>query len=80
MGILKANKAGIRELYIAELQAAYPFYTDGSKPLEMARLAVDKALSGKMKLEGACWERTLATYSLPKNITLKALAALPETL
>ena len=79
MPILKANKEGIRDLYIAQLQARYPFYTEGSKPLEMARLAVDKALSGKMKLEGECWERTLAVYSLPKNITLKALAALPET-
>lgn len=79
MGILKANKAGMRELYIAELQAHYPFYTEGSRPLELAYMAVDKALSGGMKLSGDCWERVLRTYSLPLNVTAKALAALPET-
>jgi hypothetical protein len=79
MAILKANKAGMRDLYIAELQARYPFYTEGSRPLEMARKAVDAALAGKMELEGECWARVLDTYSLPRNITMKALAALPES-
>ena len=79
MSILKANKEGMRELYIAELQAHYPFYTEGSRPLELAYKAVDAALAGKMKLAGECWERVLQTYSLPLNVTLKTLSALPET-
>jgi hypothetical protein len=79
MGILKANKAGIRELYLAELKAKYPFYTEGSRPLALAERAVDSALAGLIKLDGDCWFRALETYSLPKTVTMKALAALPET-
>lgn len=79
MGVLKANKEGMRELYIAELQAQYPFYTEGSRPLELAYQAVDAALSGKIKLAGECWERVLRTYSLPLNISNKSLAKIPAT-
>ena len=78
--MLTAHKAGIREQYLATLKALYPFYTEGSRPLAMAEQAVDAALAGKMKLAGVAWERTLATYGLPKTVTLKALAALPNTI
>lgn len=79
MAILRANKDGIRELYIAQLQAAYPFYTEGSRSLAVAYEAVDAALAGNLKLSGNCWERTLETYSLPKNVTRATLRDLPET-
>ena len=79
MAMLKANKDGIRELYLAELQAHYPFYTLGSRPLALAEQAVDAALAGHMHLTGECWHRALMTYSLPPNVTLKALKALPQS-
>lgn len=45
-------KNKIKALYIQKLQATYPFYVDGSRPLELANQAADKALAGKVKLEG----------------------------
>ena len=71
-----ATKSEIKARYIENLRAAYPFYTDGSKPLAAAHMAADAALAGKMKLEGECWDRALASCGLPKNITMKALEAL----
>jgi hypothetical protein len=72
------TKASIRDAYIRILQVRYPFYTEGSKPLELAYLAADKALTGQVKLEGECWELALGQHGLPKRITLKALKELPE--
>lgn len=68
----------IRDAYIRILQARYSFYNEGSKPLELAYLAADRALAGLMKLEGECWELALEQHGLPKRTTLKSLAALPE--
>lgn len=75
---MNATKVNIRRAYIAALQAAYPFYTEGSRPLMLAHGAVDKALAGKMRLEGDCWAGALKACGLPKDTPLKALAALPE--
>lgn len=73
-----ATKSKIKADYIANLKATYAFYVEGSSPLELANLAADKALAGIMRLEGDCWFNALASNGLPKNITLKALAALED--
>lgn len=72
-----ATKSAVKTVYIAQLQARYPFYTEGSRPLELAHQAADAALSGAMKLDGECWDNALQACGLSKRITLKALAALP---
>ena len=63
---------------ISKVQNLYDFYTEGSRPLELANLAADKALAGKMKLEGAAWTQALLLHGIDaKRVTLKALAELP---
>jgi hypothetical protein len=71
------TKTLLKAQYIAQLQARYPFYTEGSRPLKLANEAADAALAGKMRLEGAAWEAALADCGLSKRVTLKELAALP---
>jgi len=78
--MLTAHKAGIKDQYLATLKVLYPSYTEGSRPLALAEMAADNALAGKVRLTGEAWERALATYGLPKTVTLKALAALPDTI
>jgi len=75
---MTTTKQAIKSAYIRRLQAAYSFYVEGSRPLELANLAADAALSGVQKIKGDCWDAALAECGLPKSITLKALAALPE--
>ena len=73
-----ATKSSIKKDYIEILQNLYDFYTEGSRPLELANLAADKALAGKMKLEGAAWTQALLLHGIDaKRVTLKALAELP---
>ncbi len=71
------TKTNIKACYIANLQATYPFYTEGSRPLEMARLAADTALSGVGKLDGECWYKALAANGVQKAASRKMLAELP---
>ncbi len=73
-----ATKSAIKAAYIAALQATYAFYTEGSRPLALANEAADSALSGKMKLKGACWDVALKANGLHPSITLRELAELPE--
>lgn len=78
MTYLTATKSSIKAKYIVTLKELYPFYSEGSKPLELANLAADKALAGKMKLKGAAWHQALLVHGIdPKRVTLKALAELP---
>ena len=77
MPYLTATKSSIKAKYIATLQELYPFYTEGSRPLELANLAADKALDGKMRLDGAAWFQALLLHGLDKRTTLKTLAELP---
>ena len=78
MTYLTATKSSIKAKYIATLKELYPFYLEGSRPLELANLAADKALAGKMKLEGAAWTQALLLHGIDaKRVTLKALAELP---
>lgn len=73
-----ATKSSIKKDYIEILQNLYEFYTEGSRPLELANLAADKALAGKMKLEGAAWHQALLAHGIDsKRVTLKTLAGLP---
>lgn len=69
-----ATKSAIKAAYIAALQATYAFYTEDSRANE----AADSALSGKMKLKGACWDAALKANGLRPSITLRELAELPE--
>lgn len=71
------TKTAIKAAYIANLQAAYPFYAHGSRPLALANEATDKALAVKMKLEGGCWFSALASNGVQKSATMKMLAELP---
>lgn len=75
---MTATKASVKAAYIANLRAAYPFYTDGSRPLSLANLAADAALAGIQKIEGECWTKALRDNNLQKATTLKMLAALPD--
>jgi hypothetical protein len=70
------SKATLKARYIANLQATYPFYVEGSRPLQLANEAADAALAGTLKLKGECWDKALKECGLPKGITLKALAGL----
>lgn len=71
-----ATKAQVKATYIAQLQARYEFYTDGSRPLDMASKAADAALAVTMKLKGDAWEAALKECGLSPRITLKDLEAL----
>ena len=72
------TKALVKTRYISELQSRYEFYTPGSRPLELAKQAIDKALSGQMKLKGDAWDATLKGCGLSPRITMAELANLPE--
>jgi hypothetical protein len=71
------TKAAVKSAYITNLKARYPFYTDGSRPLEMANEAADAALEGRVRLQGDCWSLALQQCGLNQRITLRELAALP---
>lgn len=71
-------KNKIKALYIQKLQATYPFYVDGSRPLELANQAADKALAGKVKLQGECWESAVREATGLKTWTMATLAGLEE--
>lgn len=70
-------KSKIKALYIQKLQATYPFYIEGSRPLELANQAADKALAGKLKLEGECWESAVREATGLKTWTKKMIEGLP---
>lgn len=76
--MLTATKSNIKSAYIAYLQDTYPFYTEGSKPLDMANYAVNQALAGRVKLTGICWDKALRDYGVSVNATMKTLSELPE--
>lgn len=71
------TKAEVKVAYIQELQARYPFYTEGSRPLQLANEAADKALAGLVRLEGEAWFAALARAGLNKRSTRAEIAALP---
>ena len=68
----------IKADYLSRLQDRYGFYEPGSRALTLANLAADNALMGIRKLEGECWFDALKAAGLPKNITLRELAKLPD--
>lgn len=72
------TKSEIKRAYIANLQATYPFYVEGSRPLKLANEAADLALAGKIRLEGDCWYAALAPAGLNSRSTKAQIAALPE--
>lgn len=71
-------KTTIKKAYIEKLQAAYPFYTAGSRPLQLANDAADAALAGKIKLDGVCWESAVTQVTGMTKWTMKNLSELPE--
>lgn len=72
-------KAAIKTAYIAKLQHTYPtLYLPGSKPLQLAEIAADNALSGRLKLEGECWTWAIRKVTGHKSMTMRDLANLPE--
>ncbi len=73
-----ATKGEVKARYIALLQSTYPFYTDGSRALETAHLAVNAALAGQMTLRGDCWEKALTESGLRKNATRTEISQLAE--
>ncbi len=75
---MTATKSKIKADYIANLQATYPFYTEGSRPLQHANEAADQALAGKIELKGECWYAALRSNNLQKAITRRMLADLPD--
>lgn len=74
--IMNATKSSIKAMYISELQAMYPYYTEGSRGLELAHEAADAALAGKQRLQGGCWTKALAAHGV-NTWTLKKLRGLP---
>ena len=73
------SKSAIKADYIKNLIATYPaIYTPDSKPLNLAGLAADQALAGKMKLEGDCWFAALKRNNVQKAATMKMLSELPD--
>jgi len=71
-------KSAIKKLYIEKLQSTYPFYAEGSKPLAMANQAADAALSGKIKLDGDCWNSAVKEVTGLSRWTMRNLAELPD--
>lgn len=72
-------KAKIKETYLARLQETYPaIYVPGSRPLNLASDAADAALSGRLKLEGDVWEKTVREISGLKRWSRADLAALAD--
>lgn len=72
-------KAAIKDAYIAKLQQHYPtFYLPGSRPLDLAVMAADRALAGALKLEGECWSAAVTDVTGLTRWTMADLAGLPE--
>lgn len=71
-------KAAIKSAYIAKLQQTYPFYTDGSRPLELAEMAARQALAGQLNLKGECWSTAVTDVTGWTRWTMRQLAGLPE--
>lgn len=72
-------KSEIKKRYLEKLRATYPaIYTDGSRPIELANLAADNALAGKIKVEGDCWRAAVKEITGWKSWTMRALSELPE--
>ena len=72
-------KSQIKAAYLTELIEVYPeIYSEGSRPLELAKVAADNALSGKLKLEGRVWEKTVKQVTGWPRWTRKMLSALPD--
>lgn len=72
------TKTKIKARYIALLKVRYPLYTEGSRPLALAHDAADAALTGKIKLEGECWEQAVREVSGLSRWTMCQLSELPE--
>lgn len=72
-------KAAIKDAYLAKLQHTHPtIYQTGSRPLELAGLAADQALVGRLKLEGECWSAAVQDVTGWSRWTMASLAGLPE--
>jgi hypothetical protein len=78
MAYKTATKSSIKESYITTLKNLYPFYVEGSRPLDLAHKAADQALAGKMKLEGEAWFQTLLLHGIDRRATMRFLSELPD--
>ena len=72
-------KAAIKDAYVAKLQQHYPtLYLPGSRPLDLAVMAADRALAGALKLEGECWSAAVEDVTGLTRWTMADLAGLVE--
>ena len=75
------TKRAIHAAYIEGLKQTYPWARDGGvaqeRGLALAAQAADKALAGKLKLEGRIWFEALAQNGVQKSSSMKILAGLP---
>jgi hypothetical protein len=73
-------KAKIKAAYLRKLVETYPdIYTPESRALNLAGLAADNALAGRLKLVGECWYSALEEATGSKRVWRMAdLAALPN--
>ncbi len=72
-------KAAIKDAYLAKLQHTHPtIYQTGSRPLELAGLAADRALAGALALKGECWSAAVQDVTGWSRWTMRQLAELPE--
>lgn len=74
-------KAAIRAAYLLGIEARYDWAKPGSaareRGLQLAGEAADKALAGKLKLDGDCWREALEANGVNPRATMRELAALP---
>jgi hypothetical protein len=71
-------KKAIKNLYIRKLQSTYDFYQEGSRPLELANLAAERALAGDLKLEGDSWNAAVTEITGWSRWTMRDLKNLPD--
>ena len=76
------TKSAIKADYLAGLADAYEWARNGGpvqeRGLHLAGEAADKALAGKMRLEGEVWYAALAANGVHKAAPLRVLAELPD--
>lgn len=72
-------KQAIKTAYIAQLQWVYPtLYLAGDRRLELAEMAADAALAGRLNLRGECWEWAVLEVTRRTGCTARDLKGLPE--
>lgn len=72
-------KAAIKDAYLAKLQHTHPtIYQTGSRSLELAELAADRALMGVLRLEGECWSAAVQDVTGWSRWSMAMLAELPD--